>query len=146
MRAGLCDQVAGGLDVAGSTAFQLDVAARLDHIWSARAEGHEIASHTCGHFDGKDWSREDWLAEFKAFDRVMLGAWKDNGLAEQDNRMGYALPEPGRITDNAIKTDRRKQDEEVAHVCGFRKELSAARRRASPASSGDRPKRNQSGR
>lgn len=61
-----------------------DVAARLDHIWSARAEGHEIASHTCGHFDGKDWSREDWLAEFSTFDRVMLNAWKDNGLADRE--------------------------------------------------------------
>ncbi|KPF46478.1 polysaccharide deacetylase family protein [Rhizobium sp. AAP43] len=61
-----------------------DVATRLDHIWSAHNEGHEIASHTCGHFDGKDWSREDWLREFDSFDRVMLNAWKDNGLTDRE--------------------------------------------------------------
>jgi len=61
-----------------------DVATRLDHIWAARNEGHEIANHTCGHFDGKEWSREEWLTEFKTFDRVMRDAWKDNGLADQE--------------------------------------------------------------
>ncbi len=61
-----------------------EVSVRLDHIWKARTEGHEIASHTCGHFDGKDWSKAEWLKEFKAFDRVVLNAWKDNGLADRE--------------------------------------------------------------
>ena len=61
-----------------------DVAARLDHIWKARSEGHEIASHTCGHFDGKNWSKADWLKEFRAFDRVLKNAWKDNGLEDRE--------------------------------------------------------------
>ena len=54
-----------------------EVTARLDHIWNARSEGHEIASHTCGHFDGKDWTKAEWLTEFQTFDRVLLNAWKD---------------------------------------------------------------------
>ncbi|EKF60159.1 hypothetical protein QWE_08691 [Agrobacterium albertimagni AOL15] len=61
-----------------------EVGNRLDHIWKARSEGHEIASHTCGHFDGKDWTKADWLKEFEAFDRVLANAWKDNGLADRE--------------------------------------------------------------
>lgn len=61
-----------------------EVAARLDNIWKARTEGHEIASHTCGHFDGKDWTKADWLKEFNTFDRVLENAWKDNGLGDRE--------------------------------------------------------------
>ncbi len=61
-----------------------DVTARLDNVWNAHLEGHEIASHTCGHFDGKDWSRQDWLTEMATFDRVLANAWKDNGLADRE--------------------------------------------------------------
>jgi peptidoglycan/xylan/chitin deacetylase (PgdA/CDA1 family) len=61
-----------------------EVTARLDHIWNARSEGHEIASHTCGHFDGKDWTKAEWLTEFETFDRVLLNAWKDNGLSDRE--------------------------------------------------------------
>ncbi|WP_159950513.1 polysaccharide deacetylase family protein [Rhizobium sp. 18065] len=61
-----------------------DVTARLDNVWSAHLEGHEIASHTCGHFDGKDWSKQDWLTEMATFDRVLTNAWKDNGLSDRE--------------------------------------------------------------
>lgn len=61
-----------------------EVAVRLDNIWKAKTEGHEIASHTCGHFDGKDWTKAEWLKEFETFDRVLANAWKDNGLAERE--------------------------------------------------------------
>jgi peptidoglycan/xylan/chitin deacetylase (PgdA/CDA1 family) len=60
-----------------------DVAARLQQIWAARAEGHEIASHACGHFDGKDWTRQDWLAEFDAFRSILRDAWAVNGIADE---------------------------------------------------------------
>jgi peptidoglycan/xylan/chitin deacetylase (PgdA/CDA1 family) len=72
-----------------------DVASRLDHIWKARGEGHEIASHTCGHFDGKDWTKADWLKEFATFDRVLLNAWKDNGLADREPEGWADLVENG---------------------------------------------------
>ncbi|MGL4197607.1 MAG: polysaccharide deacetylase, partial [Allorhizobium sp.] len=61
-----------------------EIAVRLDNIWKAKTEGHEIASHTCGHFDGKDWTKAEWLKEFETFDRVLANAWKDNGLAERE--------------------------------------------------------------
>lgn len=61
-----------------------DVATRLGHIWTAHREGHEIANHTCGHFDGKAWTRADWLQEFESFDRVLADAWKNAGIGARE--------------------------------------------------------------
>ncbi|MCY1668117.1 polysaccharide deacetylase family protein [Rhizobium sp. SL86] len=57
---------------------------RLDHIWQAHQEGHEIASHTCGHFDGKDWSVADWRQEMQAFRTVLTSAWSDLGAVDRE--------------------------------------------------------------
>jgi peptidoglycan/xylan/chitin deacetylase (PgdA/CDA1 family) len=57
-----------------------DVAARLRQIWAARLEGHEIASHGCGHFDGGGWSEVDWRSEFGQFTRLVREAWSSNGI------------------------------------------------------------------
>ena len=56
------------------------VAARLDQIWLARSEGHDIASHACGHFDGSKWSRADWNKEFRSFRRILENAYTLNGI------------------------------------------------------------------
>ena len=61
-----------------------EVQARLDHIWQAHLEGHEMGSHVCGHFDGKDWSKADWEQEFSSFDRILLEAWKTNDYASHE--------------------------------------------------------------
>jgi peptidoglycan/xylan/chitin deacetylase (PgdA/CDA1 family) len=58
-----------------------EVAARLAQIGLARSEGHEIASHGCGHFDGKNWSKADWLAEFASFSTILRDAYAINGIA-----------------------------------------------------------------
>ena len=58
---------------------QADVSARLNHIWRAHVSGHEIASHTCGHFDGKDWSAPDWESDHKQFRSILANAWTING-------------------------------------------------------------------
>lgn len=64
----------------GFAASREDVAGRLRQIWAARLEGHEIASHGCGHFDGKDWSAADWRSEFDAFSGILRDAWTINGI------------------------------------------------------------------
>ncbi|BCH26234.1 polysaccharide deacetylase [Mesorhizobium sp. L-8-3] len=64
----------------GFAATKDEVAARLAQIWAARAEGHEIGSHGCGHFDGKDWTRADWKKEFDAFATILRDAYPINGL------------------------------------------------------------------
>jgi hypothetical protein len=61
-----------------------DVRRRLDHIWSARGEGHEIASHGCGHFDGKGWSKQQWKTEFAAFSDALKSAWLNVDLSHDE--------------------------------------------------------------
>lgn len=63
-----------------------DVAARLRHIWAARMEGHEIASHGCGHLDGGKWSAAEWKMEFGAFSRLVADAWTLNGIPFEPSR------------------------------------------------------------
>jgi peptidoglycan/xylan/chitin deacetylase (PgdA/CDA1 family) len=57
-----------------------DIASRLDQIWAAHGEGHEIASHACGHFDGKDWTKANWEREFEQFSALLASAWRRNGV------------------------------------------------------------------
>lgn len=57
-----------------------EVKTRLQHIWQAHLQGHEIASHGCGHFDGTSWSTADWDNEIKSFRRVVTNAYKDNDV------------------------------------------------------------------
>ncbi len=57
---------------------------RLSHVWQAHREGHEIASHTCGHFDGADWSVSDWKNEMQSFRAILSGAWATNDAAAEE--------------------------------------------------------------
>ncbi|MFT7754746.1 UNVERIFIED_CONTAM: hypothetical protein ODX46_01135, partial [Salmonella enterica subsp. enterica serovar Enteritidis] len=63
----------------GYAASKDDIAKRLDNIWRARNEGNEIASHACGHFDGRTWSKADWIREFTAYKQVLSTAWAKYG-------------------------------------------------------------------
>lgn len=68
-----------------------DVVQRLDEMWAARGEGHEIGSHACGHFDGKDWSRDDWLLELRSFRTILATAYEANHLSgEPDGWRDFA--------------------------------------------------------
>jgi peptidoglycan/xylan/chitin deacetylase (PgdA/CDA1 family) len=60
-----------------------EVGERLAEIWTARGEGHEIASHGCGHFDGAGWSRADWLSEFSSFSAILRDAYAANGIGPE---------------------------------------------------------------
>ncbi len=67
----------------GFAASKQDVAERLDQIGLAASEGHDIASHACGHFDGKDWSKADWLKEFASFERILENAYSINSITPE---------------------------------------------------------------
>ena len=60
-----------------------EVTDRLDQINLAAAEGHDIASHACGHFDGGNWSKAEWAKEFDAFSAIMRDAYKINGISPE---------------------------------------------------------------
>jgi len=55
-----------------------EIQKRLNNIWQAHLEGHDIGSHACGHFDGGKWTKAEWSQEFRAFDNALLDAWKSN--------------------------------------------------------------------
>lgn len=52
-----------------------EVKTRLNNLIEARREGHEIASHTCGHFDGGKWTAEEWQQEFSSYKNHLANAW-----------------------------------------------------------------------
>ncbi|AWC25127.1 hypothetical protein CO731_04621 [Aminobacter sp. MSH1] len=60
-----------------------EVADRLGQINLAAAEGNEIASHACGHFDGGKWSKAEWTKEFDAFSTIMRDTYKINGISPE---------------------------------------------------------------
>lgn len=43
----------------------------------AYRDGHEIACHLCGHYDGSKWSYSDWHREFYWFEMAMGGLMKE---------------------------------------------------------------------
>jgi hypothetical protein len=57
-----------------------DIANRLDNINAAYKEGHEIASHAVGHWNGSNWSQEDWNSEFTQFDYIVNNVTAINGI------------------------------------------------------------------
>ncbi|HEY6630667.1 MAG TPA: polysaccharide deacetylase [Rhizobiaceae bacterium] len=69
-----------GRSEVGFAQTKAEVAQRLGEIRLAAAEGHEIANHACGHFDGKQWSKADWLKEFASFRRILADAYEINGI------------------------------------------------------------------
>ncbi|TPL42163.1 polysaccharide deacetylase family protein [Mesorhizobium sp. B2-4-6] len=73
---------APGKSNVGFGASKQDVADRLEQVRLAAAEGHDIGSHACGHFDGKAWSKADWLTEFASVRRIFENAYAINGIQE----------------------------------------------------------------
>lgn len=73
-------EMAAGRSNVGFAQSREEIKARLDQVWTARAEGHEIASHGCGHFDGGAWSASAWEQEFDQYKTLMRDAWSANGL------------------------------------------------------------------
>ncbi|OCJ16235.1 polysaccharide deacetylase [Rhizobium sp. AC44/96] len=59
-----------------------EIRERLGNIWHAHLEGHDISSHACGHFDGRQWSEADWSQEYATFHATLKNAWKGVDLEE----------------------------------------------------------------
>jgi len=74
---------AAGRSNIGFAPTRQDVAERLEQIRLAAAEGHDIGSHACGHFDGKDWTKADWLNELASARRIFENAYAINGISPE---------------------------------------------------------------
>jgi peptidoglycan/xylan/chitin deacetylase (PgdA/CDA1 family) len=66
-----------------------DVAQRVAYINDLYRNGHEIASHAVGHFDGRGWSAADWAQEFSSFRELLTNVAANNGL---DSAVKFAFP------------------------------------------------------
>ena len=75
---------AAGRSNVGFAESRSDVVKRLHHVWDAHVDGHEIASHGCGHFDGGGWTAAQWTAEFNQFSTILADSWKLNGVADAE--------------------------------------------------------------
>ncbi len=51
---------------------------RLAYLVVAKNQGHEIASHLCGHYDGSKWTYEEWVKELTFFNDT----FKDVGVID----------------------------------------------------------------
>ena len=58
------------------------VESRLNMIRRAFREGHEIAGHGNGHWDGGEFTYEDWASELSQFDYFFRNAYEINGLVD----------------------------------------------------------------
>lgn len=65
-----------------------DVRRRVALMNALHRDGHEIASHAVGHFDGRSWGAAAWNAEFNSFDNLLGNVARNNELAAGE---GFAL-------------------------------------------------------
>ncbi|MFO0665839.1 MAG: hypothetical protein U0174_17940 [Polyangiaceae bacterium] len=65
-------KTAAGSSAIGFGGTDAEIATRVTLTQTAFNDGHEIASHAVGHFDGSKWTTDDWNIEFKAFDRFFF--------------------------------------------------------------------------
>ena len=61
---------------------------RVEYVNVLYRDGHEIASHAVGHFNGAAWSVADWEKEFRAFGEIVKKVGPNNGLA--DAKLAFA--------------------------------------------------------
>jgi len=66
-----------------------DVAQRVGYINDLYRNGHEIASHAVGHFDGRGWSAAEWAHEFSSFREILTNVAANNEL---DSSVKFAFP------------------------------------------------------
>jgi len=57
-----------------------DVRRRIAYVNELRRNGHEIASHAVGHFDGRAWSSSDWNQEFNSYREIFDHAAPNNAM------------------------------------------------------------------
>ncbi|MBK6693624.1 MAG: hypothetical protein IPG50_15670 [Myxococcales bacterium] len=76
------------------------IQSRVDWVDRAANEGHEIASHANGHFDGSAWTHDDWKSEFDQFDSIFFGAKavKKLSAVRLEDIGGFRAPQLGHST------------------------------------------------
>jgi hypothetical protein len=86
-----------GVSNIGFGTSQEDVLARIAEINAAYAEGHEIGSHNVGHFEGGNWTFDEWMGQFDLFDKIVSRAESMNAAYHIDvpleDIVGFRAPD-----------------------------------------------------
>ena len=61
-----------------------EVASRLQMLRRAYREGHEIAAHANGHWDGSTFTYDEWASELAQFKKFLTQAYEINGIENPD--------------------------------------------------------------
>jgi len=74
-----------------------EIKTRVEQVDLAAAEGHEMASHANGHFDGSTWSKADWDSEFAQFNQIFFGnkSVKPLSAVKEADIVGFRAPQLG---------------------------------------------------
>jgi peptidoglycan/xylan/chitin deacetylase (PgdA/CDA1 family) len=56
---------------------------RLEMIQRAYLEGHEIAGHANGHYNGSEWTFDEWDHELKQFKHILANVYEINQIDEE---------------------------------------------------------------
>lgn len=75
----------------GYSDSDIDTIKRRTEIRKAQIEGHEIASHAVGHFNGADWTEEEWRSELTQFNNI----FNDRHTISRDSITGFRAPSLG---------------------------------------------------
>lgn len=73
-----------GKSAIGFGGKKADLQERVKQVVLAYNEGNEMASHANGHYDGGKYTYEQWSSEMKQFETIILDAWKNAGIPEQE--------------------------------------------------------------
>jgi len=91
-----------GVSTIGFSDSSADVALRVAAFNEAMREGNEIGSHAVGHFNGSDWSHDEWKQEFDSFDTLVADIQQNNlpvvietSLFNRENIVGFRAPDLG---------------------------------------------------
>ncbi len=68
------------------------IALRYGQLKLARDEGHEIASHANGHYDGTAWNAAEWKSEFDQFDSLIFGSAANTSGIKAADIKGFRAP------------------------------------------------------
>lgn len=63
---------------------QDEVATRLSMLRRAYREGHEIGGHANGHWDGSEFTYDEWRSELEQFKHFVENAYELNGIENPD--------------------------------------------------------------
>ncbi len=113
-------KLGAGKSAIGFGGTAADIKARNSWMEKAIAQGHEMAGHANGHFDGGKWSLTDWLNELAQFQLFMFEAPNYGGVknlklwdyAYSNPNFGFRAPQLGHNANmfKALKSSGYKYD------------------------------------